>query len=76
VKPNRSITPGPNIGENLLAFVALHVQGDAALVAVEHGEVKAVDVGDVAQLATRDIAPSRGLHLDDLGAEPGKYLCR
>jgi len=64
------------VSKDLLPVVALQVQGDAALVAVEHGEVEAVDVGHVAQLGPSDVAASRWLDLDDLGAEPGEHLCR
>ena len=39
------------LGEDRLALLALEVQGDAALVAVEHGEVKAVGVRHIAQLS-------------------------
>ena len=41
---------------------------------VEHGEVEAVDIGDVAQLAARGIADAGALDLDHVGAEPGQQL--
>ena len=70
VKPSRSITPGAEVldqdvaalqqlGEDLLALVGLHVEGEAALVAVEHREVEAVDVRQVAQLAAGDVPAAR-----------------
>ena len=47
------------LAKHFLAFFMLGVDRDAALVAVEHGEIQAVDIGLVAQLAAGDIA--RGL---------------
>src|SRR5260370_23078440 len=52
----------------------LGVDGDRALVVVQHGEIEAVDIGDVAQLAARDVADARPLHFDHIGAEPGEKL--
>jgi hypothetical protein len=62
------------LAEDLLALVRLHVQRQAALVAVEHREVEAVDVRQVAQLGARDVAPARLLDLDHVGAHPGEQL--
>ncbi len=60
--------------EDFLALRILGVDGDRALVVVEHREIEAVDVGDVAQLAARDVALARSLHLDDVGAQPCQKL--
>ena len=57
-------------GEDLLALVGLGVDGDRALVAIEHGEIQAVDVGQVTELLAGDVAAARQLDLDDVGAEP------
>src|SRR6185295_467692 len=61
------------IDEHLLAFGALHVHGDRALVAVEHREVEAVGLRHVAQLAARRVA-HRILELDHVGAHPREQL--
>src|SRR6185312_3896164 len=60
--------------EHLLALLVLGVEGDRALVVVQHGEIEAVGIGNVAQLAARDIADARPLHLDHVGAEPREEL--
>src|SRR5216683_2220334 len=60
--------------EHLFALGGLGVEGDRALVVVEHGEIEAVDIGNVAQLAARDVADAGTLYLDHVGAEPGKKL--
>jgi hypothetical protein len=52
----------------------LHVEGDAALVAVEHREVQAVDGGQVAQLDAGDVTLPGRLQLDDVGTEPRQDL--
>ena len=41
---------------------------------VEHREIEAVDVRDVAQLPARDVALAGPLDLDHVGAEPGQKL--
>ena len=60
--------------EDLLAGFGLRIQRDAALVAVQHREIEAVDARNVAQLAARRIAFARPLDLDDVGAEPRQNL--
>jgi hypothetical protein len=60
--------------EDFLALGMLGIDGDGALVAVEHGEIEAVGVRHVAQLAARDIANTGPLHLDDVGAHVGEKL--
>src|SRR5262249_49534104 len=62
--------------EDVLAMGRFHIDGDAALVAVQHGEIEAVRIGNVAQLGTRDIAAPRQLDFDHVGAEPGEDLGR
>ncbi len=60
--------------QDLLALGILGVDGDRALVVVEHREIEAVDVGYVAQLAARDVSLARALDLDDVGAQPCQEL--
>ena len=60
--------------DDFLALRVLGVDRDGALVVVKHREVEAVDFGDVAQLATSDVAFARALDLDHVGAEPREKL--
>jgi hypothetical protein len=60
--------------EDLLPLRRLHVDGDAALVAVQHREIEAVRVRHVAQLGAGDVAAARQLDLDHVGPEPGEDL--
>ncbi len=60
--------------EDLLAFRIFRIDGDRTLVVVEHREVEAVGVGDIAQLLARDVACAGALYLDDIGAEPCEQL--
>jgi hypothetical protein len=60
--------------EDLGACLGLRVERDAALVAVQHREVEAVDAGDVAQLAARRVAFAGLFDLDDVGAEESQDL--
>src|SRR3546814_10530526 len=60
--------------QHLLALLGLGVERDRALVVVQHGEVEAVDIGDVAKLAAGGVADTRALDLDHVGAEPGQQL--
>jgi hypothetical protein len=41
---------------------------------IKYGEVKAVDVGYVAELAARDIVLARPLSLDHIGTQQGQEL--
>ena len=50
------------------------VERQGALVAIEHGEVQRINIGDVAQLASRHIASAGALDLDHVSAEPGQHL--
>ena len=61
-------------GEDFLALRVLGVERDRTLVVVQHGEIQAVHVGNVLQLATRDVADAGALDLDHVGAEPGQQL--
>ena len=83
-KPRRPSTPGPEVlhedvalldhpRENLLPPLVLQVHRDRPLVAVQHGEIEAVGVGDVTQLFPGRIAGGR-LELDDVRAEKGHQL--
>ena len=85
VMPMRSSAPGAKFSTSTsqvlisrsstaLTLRALGVDRHRALVVVEHREVQAVDIGDVAQLSPRRIALARSLDLDHVGAEPGQQL--
>ena len=60
--------------DDLLALRVLGVDGDRALVAVEHREIEAVRAFDVAQLPARDVADARPLDLDHVGAHIAEQL--
>jgi hypothetical protein len=60
--------------EDFLALGVLGIDGDRALVAVEHGEVEAVGALDVAQLAAGDVAGAGPLDLDAVGAHVAQEL--
>src|SRR5581483_11561402 len=60
--------------EDALALRMLAVDGDRALVVVEHREVERVSTLHVDELAARDVADARALDLDHIGAEPGEQL--
>ena len=60
--------------QNSLAFRFFGVQRQRTLVAVEHGEVQGIDVGNVTQLAARHVAGTGALDLDDVGAKPCQQL--
>ena len=85
VRPMRSSAPGAKFStstsqdlisafEHAHALRVLGVDGDRALVVVEHGEVERVRALHVDQLAARDVADAGTLDLDDVGAEPGEQL--
>ena len=67
------VEPGQQVGEDSLALCGLHVQRDAPLVAVEHREVQAVDVGYVTQLLAGDVSCG-SLQFHDVRAQPGEDL--
>jgi hypothetical protein len=50
------------------------VDGNRTLVVVEHGEIERVGALHVDQLTTRDVADTRTLDFDHVGAEPGEQL--
>ena len=56
-------------------MLALGVEGHRPLVVIQHREIEAVHVGDVAELFAGDIAGAGPLDLDDVGAEPRQQLC-
>src|SRR3984957_7248599 len=60
--------------EHRLAVLAFGVERDRALVMVQHREVQAVHVRNIAQLFARDIAGAGAFHFDDVSAEPGQQL--
>ena len=62
------------LGEDRLALFGLGIEGEGALVAVEHGEIEAVHALDVAQLMAGDVAGARAFDLDDVGPEPRQQL--
>ena len=57
-----------------LALLVLGIQGDRALVGVQHGEIERIHVRYVAQLAAGDIADSGPFHLDHVSPEPSQKL--
>ncbi len=52
----------------------LGVERNRALVVVQHGEVEAVCIGNVAKLPPRDVAAARPLDLDHVCAKPREKL--
>ena len=60
--------------QHLLALRMLGIKRDRALVVVQHGEIEAVHIGNVAQLSARNIADTRTLHLDHVRTKPRKQL--
>ena len=62
------------LAKNFLPLLRFGVERDAALVAVEHREIKTVDIRQITELAARDIAASRQFNLDHIGAEPCQEL--
>jgi hypothetical protein len=61
------------VDEHRLAFSRFHVHSDRPLVAVEHGEIQAVGIGHVAQLAACGIA-LRIFEFDHVRAHPREQL--
>src|SRR5450759_1800872 len=55
--------------EHAHALRVLGVDGDRAFVVVEHGEIEAVGARHVAQLSARDVADTRTLDLNHVGAD-------
>ena len=60
--------------EDFLALGMLGIDGDRALVGVEHREIEAVLPLHVAQLAARDVADAGPLHLDAVRAHVAEQL--
>src|ERR1700722_9211978 len=71
---HQDITALDQCGEDFLALGILGVERDRALVIVEHGEIQAVGIRDILQLAARNIADAGALDLDHVGAEPRQQL--
>jgi hypothetical protein len=61
-------------GEHFLALRVLGVEGDRALVVVQHGEIQAVHIRHVLQLAAGDVANAGPFDLDHIGAKPCQQL--
>ena len=85
VNPARSSTPGPKFSTTMsqrltsssmtaLPLRRLHVDGDAALVRVQHREIEAVGALHVLQLAAGDVAAAGQFDLDHVGAHPRQQL--
>ena len=60
--------------EHLFALGLLGIEGDRALVVIEHREVQTVRTRHIAQLATCCVAFARALNLDDIRAHPREQL--
>ena len=60
--------------DHRLALRRLQVDGDAALVRVQHREIEAVGALHVLQLAAGDVAAAGHLDLDHVGAHPRQQL--
>ena len=71
---NEHVADFDESGEHLHPLRILGVDRDRALIVVQHCEVKAVHIRDVAELAARDVAGARPLHLDHVRAEPRQKL--
>ena len=71
---NQHIAFFDQLFQNCLAFRFFGVQRQRTLVAVEHGEVQGIDVGNVTQLAAGDVAGTGALDLDNVGAKPCQQL--
>src|SRR6185437_11313383 len=56
-------------GEYPGAGIRLGIERDAAFAAVQHGEIQAVDAGNVTQLTARGVAFAGLFHLDHVSAE-------
>ena len=60
--------------EDRLSLVRLGIKGDAPLVAVQHREIEAVDIGYVLELSSRRVADAGALDLQYVGTEPSQQL--
>jgi hypothetical protein len=60
--------------EDLHSLLVLAIDGDGALVVVQHREIERIRTLHVLQLAARDVADAGALDLDHVGAEPGEQL--
>src|SRR5690606_21210328 len=71
---NQYVTFLDQLFKHCLAFGMLGVQGNGTLVMVEHGEIQAIRLGYVTQLAARNIALTCTLDLDHVRTEPCQQL--
>ena len=71
---HENITSLDELFQDFLARGALRVERDRALVVIEHREIQAVGIRDVAQLLARDVSGPRTLNLDHVSAKPGQQL--
>src|SRR5207237_2931924 len=60
--------------DHRLAFGRLQIDGDAALVRVQHREIEAVGASHILQLTAGDVAAAGHLDLDHIGTHPGQEL--
>src|SRR5262245_37117942 len=51
-----------------------HVERDATLITVEHGKVQAINIWEIAQLSTGDIAAPRRLEFNHIGTQKAEHL--
>ena len=59
-------------GKDRFALIRLGVEGNAALIAVQHREVEAVDVGNILQLSPRRVTDARPFDLQHVRPEPSQ----
>ena len=71
---HENVTTPNQFAENFFALLRFGVERDAPLVAVEHGEIEAVDIRFVAQLTARDVAAAGQFDFDHVRAEPRQQL--
>ena len=62
-------------GKDRFAFIALGIQRQTALVAVQHRKIQAVNIWNILKLASCRISNPGSLHLDDIRSKPGQQLC-
>src|ERR1700679_3776317 len=60
--------------QHLLAALAFRVERHRTLVVIQHGEIEAVDVRDIAQPLARNFTAARLFDFDHVGAEPSEQL--
>ena len=60
--------------EDLHSFFIFGIDGDRALVAVQHREIETVRTRNIAELSAGDVTHARPFDLDDVGAHIGEQL--